>query len=405
MNNSTKIKIFSWSIITIFLAVIFHFIAGIGSQIHSGNDIAKYEFSRMVDTITQFEKNNKFMSSEYINNVNKLISSNPAICATIIQSNNTPVYAYPLSSKIIVADKDGNPYLSVSSPMVKIFTYSLKNTNSNTTIITAMYLVKPNDIYKFTRTSFIIILAATLIALLGLLAMIIIPKKESDENIIVKDDPSDENDAFLEDLFDDTDTSNNNDEQNVNITPPLDTQNEKIIEEEETENSDYSDPLEVFSSNTGFCHEKDLEMRLDTELSKAASAEYDLSLLLLQIKDLNHSDINIKLVCTALQQIYNLKELIFEYKNDAFAILFLNTNLDDAMLLAEKIYKAEQSILSKNKLTNKIGLGLSTRSIRIIPSSRLLLEAQQALDKSYEETELPIVAFKVDPEKYRQRFK
>jgi GGDEF domain-containing protein len=358
------------------------------------------------------------MSSDYVNNVNKLISSNSAICATIIQSNGNPVYAYPLSSKLITADKNGNPYLSVSSPMIKIFTYSLKT--GNTTILAAVYLVKPNDIYDFTRISFLIVLATTLIALIGLVFISMSTNKDTEMSKPHKNSKISDPDNILEDLFDDVDDvddGNNVNDSEIDFnkllsstdqeTHPLD--NIPILEDisksEKSVVSDYSDPIEVFSTDTGFCHERDLATRLDNELSKAASAEYDLSLLLLQIEGLNHSDEQMKFICTTLRQIYDFNDLIFEYKKDAFAIIFLNKNLDDAMKIAEKIFSAEQSILLKNNISNKLGLGISTRSIRIIPSSRLILEAQQALDKSYEETELPIVAFKVDPEKYRQCFK
>jgi hypothetical protein len=53
-------------------------------------------------------------------------------------------------------------------------------------------------------------------------------------------------------------------------------------------------------------------------------------------------------------------------------------------------------------MNNKVGIGITTRSLRLITGNRLIEEANQALDKAFEEEGLPIVAFRVNPEKYRQ---
>ena len=47
-------------------------------------------------------------------------------------------------------------------------------------------------------------------------------------------------------------------------------------------------------------------------------------------------------------------------------------------------------------------MGVSTRSMRLISGIRLVKEAMEAVNKALEELELPIVAFKVNPERYRQ---
>jgi hypothetical protein len=65
----------------------------------------------------------------------------------------------------------------------------------------------------------------------------------------------------------------------------------------------------------------------------------------------------------------------------------------------------------RNKLFTKInsdilkksswGIGLSSRSGRLLEANRLLLEASRALEKALEDPASPIVAFKSDPERYR----
>ena len=47
-------------------------------------------------------------------------------------------------------------------------------------------------------------------------------------------------------------------------------------------------------------------------------------------------------------------------------------------------------------------IGISTKSLRLLPGSRLLTEAAQALEKALCEKDMPIVAFRVNPDKYRR---
>ena len=95
-------------------------------------------------------------------------------------------------------------------------------------------------------------------------------------------------------------------------------------------------------------------------------------------------------------------EDIFEYKNDSFAGIHINMNLENAINYAEQLFINLYAIYEEQNLTSKIGIGISTRSMRLVPGNRLISEAEQAAEKALEEETMPIVAFKVNHEKYRE---
>ena len=72
------------------------------------------------------------------------------------------------------------------------------------------------------------------------------------------------------------------------------------------------------------------------------------------------------------------------------------------MVLAEAMHTQLKDLLESENIREKLAIGISTRSLRLLPGSRLITEANQALEKAFDETGLPIVAFRVNPDKYRQ---
>ena len=59
-------------------------------------------------------------------------------------------------------------------------------------------------------------------------------------------------------------------------------------------------------------------------------------------------------------------------------------------------------ILKEEKQKAKPIIGISSRSLRLISVDRLKTEAEQALLHASEDVDSPIVAFRVNPEKYRK---
>lgn len=159
-------------------------------------------------------------------------------------------------------------------------------------------------------------------------------------------------------------------------------------------------PQGLFSPITGFGWEQYLETRLDSELIRATSSELDLSLFMIRIPGLLFTDPLSKIVCMYLQQQFQYNDLLFEYKQDGFSIIRENISVDDSLALAETLHAEIMKIISEKGYNCYIGL--STRSVRILPGSRLILEATEALRHAVESKESPIFAFKANDEKYRE---
>ena len=80
----------------------------------------------------------------------------------------------------------------------------------------------------------------------------------------------------------------------------------------------------------------------------------------------------------------------------------VNMNLENAITYAEQLFINLYSIFEAQNISSKIGIGISTRSMRLVPGNRLISEAEQAAQKALDEETMPIVAFKVNHEKYRE---
>ena len=115
-----------------------------------------------------------------------------------------------------------------------------------------------------------------------------------------------------------------------------------------------------------------------------------------QHKEKNITQETVKNVCNYLSIQFQFKDLLFKYKEDCIVAIKISMNVDEALKLADKLYIDISNIVN-NKDTR---IGISSRSIRMVGGERLLLEAEQAIEHS--DANSPVIAFRVDSEKYRQ---
>lgn len=170
----------------------------------------------------------------------------------------------------------------------------------------------------------------------------------------------------------------------------------------DTEDVAAAEPAGLFSPTTGFGWESYLEERLDSELIRSASAEEDIGLMIIRIQGMDRTNPQSNAIYEKLLEFYKFRDLIFEYGQDGFSCIVHSINVDGALSLAEDVYLALSKVLEENGMDNEIGIGISTRSFRLIPGKRIFMEAEQALFHAFEDSDTAIVAFRVDPEKYRK---
>lgn len=162
--------------------------------------------------------------------------------------------------------------------------------------------------------------------------------------------------------------------------------------------SSESNPSGLFNPVTGLGWESYLDTRLENEINRAISSEIDISVFIINIPNLERESEESKKVSEYLSLQFQFKDLLFEYKNDCIVAIKISMNLDDALNFADKIHAEIMQIINQKECY----IGISTRSIRIVSSERLLNEAWAALEHAKQEEDSPIIAFRVDADKYRQ---
>ena len=188
-----------------------------------------------------------------------------------------------------------------------------------------------------------------------------------------------------------------------NYESPVIIESSDVKENNDAENAPASDssesnPSGLFNPVTGLGWESYLDTRLENEINRAISSEIDISVFIINIPNLERESEESKKVSEYLSLQFQFKDLLFEYRNDCIVAIKISMNLDDALNFADKIHAEIMQIINQKECY----IGISTRSIRIVSSERLLNEAWAALEHAKQEEDSPIIAFRVDADKYRQ---
>jgi GGDEF domain-containing protein len=320
--------------------------------------------------------------------------------------------------------------------MIRIFSYSVYSDTYPVAVVSAAAaLLTPNIIFLYARISFLIVLSATLAVIVFLVYLQVIqPPTIVTTKLSSDTDKFDYSFSFTDDDFPEippeTDSikkentgtvplsesaanesgRDESEKKNQDIDTP---ENDSSISNEQTSSVDNctnqasiepvkpADPMGLFSSTTGFGWQSYLEPRLDAELIRSASIEQDLALVIIRIPELDTSHPVMKKICTILLDCFKFRDLVFEYGSDGFAGILQNTDLDNAMIIAETVHAEFSAAFANCNLSYKTIIGISTRSLRLITGDRVIIESEQAVERGLEESGMPIVAFKVNPEKYR----
>lgn len=161
-------------------------------------------------------------------------------------------------------------------------------------------------------------------------------------------------------------------------------------------------PVGLFDEKTGFGWEQYMPTRLDSELIHAASSEQDLALFTVRIPGIDWTTPEGKETASIIKDWVKFNDLVFDYGSDGFTAIFQNQNTDAALAEAEKTHTEIVSVLKRaNSSAETPFVGISTRSLRLISGKRLFNESEQALFHAMEDKDSPIVAFRVNPDKYR----
>ena len=335
------------------------------------------------------------------------------------------------------------------SKLTKSFTKEIIVNTEPILIECNIYLIRPDSIFYYARVSFLMILIITIITIIMIIYLNLseqtsdvislteeaIEENENDENLALnaEEDTNEteedsitsknnsENEIIVEDTgdFDNlnnkTEESEENEHKLAEVTPeevkailsePL-TDQEAQKEETVTEPAKLPvdevapaqtdiPPSGLFDPETGIGWESYLLTRLNNEIDRATASEIDLSLFVVKLPEVDMKSEIFKNVCNYLAIQFQFKDLLFEHKNDSIIAIKISMNVDEALNLADKLYSDICNILNNRNCR----IGISSRSIRMVTGERLILEAEQSIEHT--DVNSPVIAFRVDSEKYRQ---
>lgn len=414
------------------------------SDYKTGAEAADKRFEKLFSQTEEAIARIQETDSEFIAAFNKAVGSPEFYYSINLKSSNQEIYVYP----------------AVTQTQSKLFTVTksrriTEGNNLDLNLTVCIYTLPASIIFSRLKITFIITLVITLSSALALIYLYLNKKdNEDDEEFSFKEDSFSTEDDFSLDLdlpeeesveqttenqyeesFSETESTDQSYDTDFDISesepvsdptivkyentetaePELETststlETEPVINasqeasqtQVESDQTESSSSNELFSETTGFTSEKYLISRLESELARASSSELDLSLILIQIPNIQFETKCGIEVCNRILSIFHYKDIIFEYKNDGLAIIFNNADIDKALESSEQVYAEICSTLSQYDVETKPLFGIASRSLRFLPGERLITEAEQALLHAKEDPENPIIAFRVNPEKYRK---
>ncbi len=447
-------------IYTFFASAVFLFATGffafnLYNEYKTNLEKSETKYTELVSNIRVLSNNYSENTSSFASGIKSAVGDTGAYSFIQVRRNNETVVLYPT----------GKSKEETVSKLTKNFTSSFSINKQAVSIDCNIYLIRPDSIFYFARVSFLMILIITIITIIMIIYLNLTDNSSdvisleedsaddlSDEEIIENEEASgkETEDADETDKVENSDEAaeageavseteneaeeesssihDNSDfeeeEKHTEVTPeevnailaepltdealaaseekpaaekaklPVDEEKPAPLEIKQTDEADK--PSGLYNPDTGIGWESYLASRLNNEIERAIASEIDLSLFIFQLKGIEKTSELFKNVCSYLAIQFQFKDLLFEYKEDCILAIKISMNVDEALKLSDKLYADICNIINSKNCR----IGISSRSIRMVSGDRLILEAEQAIEHSDDSS--PIIAFRVDSEKYRQ---
>lgn len=424
------ITVAALAIACVFVVTIIVFSACIYSDYESGVKAASAKFEKLSSRAAEASGIFPSGSREFLNMFNSAVGSPEVFESIRLEIEGQEAYAFPAQAA------------EARSAFVKSFSTRIVGGDGADIRISAnIYAVPPALVFYRAKIAFIVILAGTLTAVALLMYLYLNAAHDGEEDVDFKNTNVD--DDFGESLLDEDEAEKEDapEESPEETSESQESGEEKEGAQEESaegagegqsqENKVDFNPLEnayadqqaelpeaqdsgeentiaqsqgqgLFSPASGFGWESYLDTRLESELIRAASSEQDLSLAIIKIPNMTKDSPFYGNICQALLDYFQFKDFVFEYKEDGFAAIVQGKDVDQTLHSAEILHSNLKGVLAETGGDTKPLIGISSRSLRLISAERLKNEAEQALLHAAEDPESPIIAFRVNPEKYRK---
>lgn len=436
------IVVYSVFAIAVFVFSISFFGFNLYKEYSTNTSKTESRYTNLVNDIRTLSYNQEANNSTYVQGIKNAVGDAGYYSFIQVRRNGETIVLYP----------SGKMKEETVSRLTKNYNSTLTVNKQNVTVDCNLYLIRPDSIFYYARISFLMILIITIITIIMIIYLnlseassdVISLEEEDDEAALDEEEESEEEVITEESTSTETEAAEENEavseetevpevaekpeeenESHAQVTPeevkailsePLTDEQAKTEEKAAAETAPAAEapaaepaklpvdeiapastePSGLFDPDTGIGWESYLLTRLDNEIDRATASEIDLSLFVFKLPSVERKSEVFKNICNYLAIQFQFKDLLFEHRNDCIVAIQISMNVDEALNLADKLYSDISNMINSNSCR----IGISSRSIRMVSGARLILEAEQAIEHA--DAKSPVIAFRVDSEKYRQ---
>ena len=436
------IVVYSVFAIAVFVFSISFFGFNLYKEYSTNTSKTESRYTNLVNDIRTLSYNQEANNSTYVQGIKNAVGDAGYYSFIQVRRNGETIVLYP----------SGKMKEETVSRLTKNYNSTLTVNKQNVTVDCNLYLIRPDSIFYYARISFLMILIITIITIIMIIYLnlseassdvisleeeddeaALDEEEESEEEVITEESTSTETEAAEESEAVSEETEEpevaekpkEENESHAQVTPeevkailsePLTDEQAKTEEKAAAETAPAAEapaaepaklpvdeiapastePSGLFDPDTGIGWESYLLTRLDNEIDRATASEIDLSLFVFKLPSVERKSEVFKNICNYLAIQFQFKDLLFEHRNDCIVAIQISMNVNEALNLADKLYSDISNMINSNSCR----IGISSRSIRMVSGARLILEAEQAIEHA--DAKSPVIAFRVDSEKYRQ---
>ncbi|MDR0558492.1 MAG: GGDEF domain-containing protein [Treponema sp.] len=389
---------------------VYHMVGGQRSLAHK-------EFDDFVIYATT-EGNHRFMSERFQTNITNALKSSNTLQAAII-SNVSSEYGFERSRESGIAWNGEKLVFKATPGLSKPLFAALEIENQRNVTVRVIYnFLDYKSLIIILKQTLAIVVIGFCISCITLLLRYLLVKETVPVTVGGAAQETDDDDSFsdmfdMEDSDDEIHDSHNTEEATYPTDPEQTAPSASYsqsgidnmplhadISEDEFAGLFPKENDEPTYTELGLTREANLTRKLEDELYRSEAFSQDLALLAIKV-DAPDETILPDLAAQAID-FFVLRDLIFEKDGSGIAVIAQDTDIDAAF---NKAAEFRAALLDKRPgQTINLFVGVSSRCGRDkIEPERLMREADAALEKASETT--PIVAFRVDPEKYKEFLK
>ncbi|MBQ0040068.1 MAG: hypothetical protein KBS64_06550 [Treponema sp.] len=431
--KAKKNTAFTVTIVAIYVLTVVMYVASLFVEYRKGEEKAVNRFNDITRDVSRISLAYQPRSEKFYDEILSSLGNISDIAGLQLNFGNELIFSYPRDMQELNSIRN---YL-VFQRTTKVFASS----GIPVSIKASIYKLKPSSIYYKGRIAFIVIFAATLVTAFYLVLYVrngTFPTEA--ENDDLDEDEMEYPDVSTYDLTPEETSEINNQLSSMNAEAENESAeiesdepsedfmaSEEPVEEEEKEedvlaflndkkNDEQTEtetfepagtseqaeqPKGLFCPETGFGWEEYMITRLDSELLRSASSDQDISLFTIKIPGIDWtSECGKKLSKIIIEQV-KFNDLVFHHGDDGVSAIIQNQNTDQALMTADSLKSYMDKALDECGSNLKTAIGISTRSLRLISASRLANESEEALKRALSDPDSPIIAFRVNPERYK----